>query len=149
MNEAEVIEIMREYLATQFPKVCKCCGRQYNSLAQYLRETRHLGKPLSYDADIGDWQPKKPMGTLSMATCSCGTTLAISSAGMDLNTLLRLMNWAREETQSRGIGLSDVLEDLRAKIDQAVLQDEKLNEPLTTGCCGGPAVSLSRSKVNQ
>jgi len=130
MNEAEVIGIMREYLATQFPKGCQCCGRQYNSLAEYLRETTHVGKPMSYDAEMGDWQPTTPMGTLSMANCSCGTTLTITSAGMDLITLHRLMNWAREETGFRGIGLSELLEDLRTKIDKIVLQDDKLKEPL-------------------
>ena len=130
MNETEVIGIMRAYLSAQFPKKCSCCGRLYNSLAEYLRNTTHAGKPVSFDAESGDWQPKIPIGTISMANCSCGTTLAISSAGMDLITMLRLMNWARKETRLRGVGMSDLLEDLRFKIDKVVLQDDKWNELL-------------------
>ncbi len=33
------------------------------------------------------------------------------------------MNWARKETKTRGIEISDLLEDLRNKIDKSVLQD--------------------------
>jgi hypothetical protein len=124
MTEADVVEVMRAYLSTQFPKKCQC-GRLYSSLEDYLRNTTHTGKPISYDADMENWQPKLPIGTVSMANCSCGSTLAVSSKGMNLITLLRLMFWARIETRSRGIGMSELLEDLRSKVDKVVLQGGK------------------------
>jgi len=123
MNEADVIGIIREYLDTLFPKECKCCGRHFSTLAEYILATTHLEKPISYDVELGDWQPITPIGTFSMANCSCGSTLTLSSEGMDLITLSQLMNWAREETQIRGIGMRDLLEDLRTKIDLVVLHD--------------------------
>ena len=59
-----------------------------------------------------------------MANCSCGTTMAISSIGMNLITMWRLLNWARKERKIRGIEMSDLLEDLRNKINKSVLQEE-------------------------
>ncbi len=86
MEENDVVEIVWDFISKKFPTKCKCCGKQYNSFAEYLLNTTHAGKPILYDAKRGNWKPKKPMGTLSMAHCSCGTTMAISSIGMNLIT---------------------------------------------------------------
>jgi len=61
MKENDVIEIMRDFISKKFPKKCKCCGKQYNSLEEYLRNTTHTGKPMSYDAEIRKWEPVKPL----------------------------------------------------------------------------------------
>jgi hypothetical protein len=124
MNENDVIEIMKNFISRQFPKDCTCCGKRYNSFAEFIRNTTYVGKPISYDAEQEDWQPERPIGTIGMSNCSCGTTLTIGSKGMDLKTLWRLMNWARKETKKRGIMMSDLLESLRSKIDKSVLQAE-------------------------
>ena len=123
MQEKDVIEILCDFISTKFPKECKSCGRRFNSLAEYLRNTTHTGKPISYDVEDGNWKPQKPVGTISFANCPCGTTLAIGSEGMSIFTLWKLMNWARKETKNRNIELSDLLEDLRTKIDKKVLTD--------------------------
>ena len=65
MTENEVVEIVRSYIESQFPKKCPSCGRRYRSLKEYLLETTHLGDPISYDAEKEDWQPKQPIGTVS------------------------------------------------------------------------------------
>lgn len=124
MNENDVIKTMREFISRQFPKQCACCGKRYESFAEFIRNTTYTGKPISHDAEQEDWRPDTPIGTIGMVNCSCGTTFAISSDRMDLKTLWRLMNWARKEAKQRGITISDLLEDLRSKIDQSVLQDE-------------------------
>jgi hypothetical protein len=124
MNESEILDMLQAHLVKQFPKKCNTCGRIYVSLADYLRNTEHVGKPISYDADRGMWQPSKPVGTFSMANCSCGSTLNISSKGMNLITLWRMMNWARHETHKRGITVRDLLDDLRRKIDARVLSGQ-------------------------
>jgi hypothetical protein len=124
MNENDVIEIMKNFISRQFPKDCTSCGKRYNSFAEFIRNTTYVGKPISYDAEQEDWQPERPIGTIGMSNCSCGTTLTIGSKGMDLKTLWRLMNWARKETKKRGIMMSDLLESLRSKIDKSVLQAE-------------------------
>jgi hypothetical protein len=124
MNENDVVQILRDFISKEFPQECQCCGQRFGSLAEYLRITTHVGKPISYDAEEGNWRPERPIGTSSFANCLCGTTLAITSRGMNLNTLWRLMGWARKETKERGIKVSDLLLDLRRKIDESVLQNE-------------------------
>ena len=124
MKEKDVIEIMRDHISKQFPKECKCCGKRYNSFAEFVRNTTPVGKPMSYDAEIGDWKPVRPIGTIGMANCSCGSTLVLTSKGMNLITLWKLMNWVRNEAQKRGITVSDLLVELRRTIDIGVLQDE-------------------------
>ncbi len=125
MNEDDVIREMIDFLNSKFPKTCSCCGKRYGSLEEYLRQTTHTGKPISYDADDESWRPVKPIGTLSLANCSCGSTLAINSKGMNLITLWKMMNWARKESKRRGIRISDLLEDLRSKIDKRVLKKDR------------------------
>jgi hypothetical protein len=129
MNENDVIETLRKYISRQFPKECRSCGKRYESFAEFIRNTTYVGKPLSYDAERDDWQPARPLGTIGLANCSCGSTLAISSSRMNLITYWRLMNWARKEIKHQEITSNDLLEDLRRKIDQSVLEDEgKTNE---------------------
>jgi hypothetical protein len=102
------------------------CEHRFLTLKDYLEYTTHLGQPVSYDAEKGDWQPHEPLGTLSYANCRCGTTLTISSHGMGLFTMWRLLLWARTESWSRKMNVSDLLDDLRQKIDQQVLREKKM-----------------------
>ncbi|NQT93556.1 MAG: hypothetical protein HQ559_12415 [Lentisphaerae bacterium] len=127
MKEADVIDLVRDHIFKQFPKECMCCGRRYVSFADFIRNTTYVGKPVSYDAEEENWQPVSPIGTVGMANCSCGSTLAISSSGMNVITLWRLMNWAKHEARRRGITAQELLADLRNKIDRTVLQDESNN----------------------
>jgi hypothetical protein len=121
MNENDVLNILRQFISRQFPKDCSCCGKRFNSLEEYLQNTTHCGKPVSFDAAEKNWRPIKPIGTISMANCSCGTTLSISSKGLDLITFWRMMNWARKEARKRNITISDLLAELRTKLDKIVL----------------------------
>ncbi len=128
MDINDAAKIVRDFIAEkQFPKECKCCGKLYSSFKEYLQNTTHVGQPISYDAENEDWQPDTPLGTMSLAKCPCGTTLAITSSGMDISILLKLMNWAQSESEKRGVTISDLLEDLRAAIDKSVLQDYDKN----------------------
>jgi hypothetical protein len=122
--EAEVITIVRNHIERQFPMKCSMCAHPFASLKEYLEYTTHLGKPVSYDADAGDWQPLEPLGTLSYANCQCGTTLSISSDGIGLLTMWQLLRWARSESSRRGISMGALLEDLRNKIDEQVLSEK-------------------------
>ena len=125
MNEKDVIDELVAFISKGFPKKCGNCDRVYLSIKEYIENTEHLGRPISYDADNNDWNPSSPIGTLSLSNCSCGSTLAIDSRGMSLITMWRLMRWARSETKTRGVGMSDLLAELRIKVDQRVLQDEQ------------------------
>ncbi len=128
MTEAEVIRAMREHLEGLFPKTCPNCLRKFATLREYLQATVHQGPPVPYDAEFDDWQPMKPVGTVTLANCPCGTTLALSSEGMPLIQLWRLLNWARVETKRRGLSPQELLDYLRDQICQQVLvEPEKGN----------------------
>jgi len=124
LNEHDVVAIVRAHIETKFPKSCSKCGRTFASLKEYLQTTTHVGNPVSYDADLKSWRPFKPVGTLSFANCKCGTTLAISSDGMGLVVMWRLLRWARKESTARNISVGELLDGVREKIDRQVLGHE-------------------------
>ncbi len=128
MKEKEVIETIAEFISKQFPRNCPSCGRQFNTHADFIKNTTYVDKPVSYDAENDDWQPEKPLGTMAISNCSCGTSLALYSQGMNKATLWNLMNWAKKKAQEKEITISDVLEEIRKKIGQHVLQNEKKAE---------------------
>lgn len=136
MTEAEVIRAMREHLEGLFPKTCPNCQRVFATLREYLQVTKHQGPPMPYDAQAGDWQPLKPVGTMTFANCPCGNTLALSSHGMPLLQLWRLLKWARAETARRGMGPQELLSYLRDEICKQVLaeagQQRSLRESVET-----------------
>jgi hypothetical protein len=121
MTKAEVIVVMRQFLEGKFPKKCSVCERTYADLKDYLLHTQHVGRPLSYDIDMGDYQPTRPMGSMSLTNCACGNTLAIDSRGMDPVTFGRLMAWLTAEMIRRRQTAPEILEDLRRAIDEATL----------------------------
>jgi hypothetical protein len=123
MTESTVIKLMRQHLEAQFPKVCPKCKRTFVTLREYLLVTRHVGPPMPYDAEMGDWNPRQPVGTLTFSNCPCGTTLALSSHGMPLPQLWRMLNWARVETMKRGMTPQELLNYLRDEICRQVLED--------------------------
>ena len=123
MTEAEVIQKMREHLESQFPKVCSNCDRRYATLKDYLQNTKHQGSAMPYDAEVGNWTPLKPLGTLTNANCRCGSTLALSSAGMPLMRLWSLLSWAKVETVRRGQTPQELLNYLRDEICKQVLSE--------------------------
>jgi|SRR5271166_6370092 len=123
MIEAEVVRHMREHLESQFPKVCPSCQRHFANLREYIQVTHRVEPSISYDAEVGDWNPREPIGTATYSTCSCGSTLALSSQGMPLLRLWALYNWARVEKQRRGMSMEQLLSYLRDEIRSQVMAD--------------------------
>jgi len=123
MTEADVIRAMREHLEGLFPKTCPNCHHTYATFREYLQLTTHQGEPVPYDALNGDWQPTQPVGTVTLANCPCGSTLALSSQGMPLIQLWRLLNWARIETRRREMSPQQLLCYLRDEICKQVLAE--------------------------
>ena len=82
-----------------------------------IRNTSYVGKPVCYDAEMRIFKPFKPLGTFGMVNCSCGSTLALSSKNMKLTTMWKLLKWGRKEAKKRDCTTSDILNDLRRKID--------------------------------
>lgn len=121
MTESEVVKAMRQHLERQFPKVCPNCNRAFPTLREYLLVTEHAGSAVPYDAEFGDWRPTEPIGLVTYANCPCGSTLALTSAGMPLGRLWPLLNWARIETKKRGMTPRELLNYLREEICKQVL----------------------------
>jgi hypothetical protein len=124
MTEDQVIHIIRTNVEQQFPKDCNACGVRYNSLKEYLLNTVHIGAPHSYDAELENWRPHIPFGTYSFSDCKCGNTLVIGSSRMKVTTMWRLLWWAREEKSRRKVSVNELLNELRMKIDNQVLNEE-------------------------
>ena len=123
MTSDEAIRLTRKHIEGQFPKTCTMCGARYENLAAYLRGTTHVGAPVSFDVAMGDLHPREPAGTFSLANCACGTTLSISSEGMSLVTLWRLLGWLYVEALRRRVTVGAVLKWVRAEIDRRVLSE--------------------------
>ena len=121
MTEDDVVRIVRSYIEGLFPRVCPNCGRRFVSLRDYLETTTHLASPILYD-DITDSVPQKPLGPMSLANCTCGTTLTVSSSGIPTAQMVELLTWARTESRRRSISIRELLRHIRDRIDRQVLE---------------------------
>jgi uncharacterized C2H2 Zn-finger protein len=121
MTFAEVVAVVRAHVEAQFPKTCPRCARVFDSLPDYLRETRHVGAPHSYDFELGERAPADPVGTYSVAVCPCGTSMSIGARGLSPLTFSRLMVFAFAETRRRGLTIAELLTEVRDEIDRQVL----------------------------
>jgi len=121
MTEAEVVQTVREYFESLFPKVCANCNRRFATLRDYILTTKRIGRTISYDAELKDWNTKQPIGSVAHANCPCGSTLGLSTDEMALPQRLALLNWVRIETGRRGVSPSELLEYLRDEVRKQVL----------------------------
>jgi hypothetical protein len=124
LSEVQVINFIRTAVEKQFPKICSPCGHRFYTFKEYLQNTDHIGQPHSYDAEIQDWRPNKPLGALAYAKCKfCKNTMATSLFSLEVETMWQLLSWIKEETSKRGVSSSDILNDLKVKITNQVLNE--------------------------
>jgi len=121
ISEADVVATMRQHLEGHFPLSCPVCEKRYDTLRDYLLETEQQGDAIPFDAELGNWHPLRPLGSVTLANCRCGNTLGLSSEGMPLPRLWQLMNWARIEIQKRQQTPRELLNYLRGEIFTQVL----------------------------
>ncbi|HTP65566.1 MAG TPA: hypothetical protein VMJ66_09265 [Geobacteraceae bacterium] len=121
MTYDEIIQTMHEYYEGLFPKACPRCGRNFATLREYILNTRRVDPTYCYDAEMGNWEPTQPVGTLAYATCSCGDTLALSTTALPLETRHSGLNWLRVETERRGLSPAELLGQMRDEIRKRVL----------------------------
>jgi hypothetical protein len=124
MTDDEVGRILKEYFESLFPKVCPCCNRCFATLREYIQITEPIGPPMSYDAEYGEWNTTRPIGSAALANCPCGSTLALTTESMPLPQRLELLDWLKTETQRRGVSASELLEQFRDEVRKRVLKDE-------------------------
>jgi hypothetical protein len=121
MTGAEALQAVRRHFESLFPKTCSSCGRRFTTLREYILLTERLGPATSYDAELGDWKTTQPIGSLALANCPCGSTLALSTEGMALPLRQALLSWVKIETQRLGVSSSDLLERMRDEIRRQVM----------------------------
>jgi hypothetical protein len=123
MNNDEIIQIMREHFEGLFPKVCNNCGRYFETLREYILDTKRLGGTISFDAEAADWETTQPIGGVALANCPCGTTLALTTEGMSLSKIHLVLKWIRVESERRGLSPMELLGYLRDEVRKQVLAD--------------------------
>jgi hypothetical protein len=123
MTETEVVKILREHFEGLFPKICPTCNRCFTTLREYILITKRIGPAISFDAELGDWNTLRPMGSVALANCPCGSTLALGTESMLLPLRLLLLNWVSTETQCRGLSPQELLDYLRDEIRKQALTE--------------------------
>ena len=123
MIDDEIIGMTREHFEGLFPKVCLNCGRRFETLREYILETRRIGMTICHDAESGDWETTQPLGGVALANCSCGTTMALTTDGMPLSQIHLALKWIKEESQQRGLNPNDLLDYIRSEVRKRVLND--------------------------
>jgi hypothetical protein len=124
VTEDDVVRIVRSYIEGMFPKVCPKCGRRFDSLREYLQSTRHLGSPYLHET-AADEAGDSPLGPITHATCLCGNTLTIGSEGIPKAQLVELIKWGKADSHRRSINMTELLRQLRDRIDREVLRDDE------------------------
>jgi hypothetical protein len=124
MTEAEALQALRQHFESLFPRACPSCSRRFETLREYILTTKRTGVAMSLDAEEGDWETTRPIGSLALANCPCGTTLALSTRGMALPQRLALLGWLKMETERRGVSPSVLLEGLRDGLRKQVLGEQ-------------------------
>lgn len=122
LTDAEALEAVRRHFESLFPRSCPTCDRVYPTLREYVSLTRPIGPPRSWDADLGDWEARIPVGSHALANCTCGSTLALSTEGMGAERQRVLLDWLQQACRRRGLSPTELLEWMRAEIRREVLE---------------------------
>ena len=123
MTDDEIIRMMHEHHTGHFPKACSNCGRCFETLREYILNTKRVGSTISYDAEEDEWEPAQPIGTFALSSCSCGNTLALSTEGMPLSKRHLVLKWIKTETKKRGMNPTELIEYVRDEVRKRVLSD--------------------------
>ena len=97
------------------------CQHRYATVRENLQNTEHHGDAIPFDAELGNWRPLRPVGTVTLVQQPLRDTLFLSSEGMPLTQLWRLLNWARIETKKRQQTPRELLNYLGGEICNQVL----------------------------
>jgi hypothetical protein len=136
MTEPDVVRALRAFYEGLFPKDCPNCGRRFATLRDYLLATQPLWPSVSYDIELGNYDPQQPIGGLAMANCVCGNTLALSSKEMPAEQTRLLLGWIRTETERRSMEPTGMLDHLRKEVRRQILAESTGANP--PGADGAP-----------
>ena len=123
LTDDEMIRINYEHYAGLFPRTCASCGRTFASLREYIQLTQRIGATISYDAELGEWKTTKPLGAAALSNCPCGSTLALTTEGLPLETIQAMLEWIRVETAKRRQTPEQLLDYIRNEVRKRALAD--------------------------
>src|SRR6188474_2216188 len=103
MTDEEMFQRNFEYYCGLFPRCCHSCGRRFETLRDYILQTSPVGTAHSYDVEVADWKPRKPLGGTALANCVCGSTLALTTNDMPVDLVHEMLEWIRAQSLERGI----------------------------------------------
>jgi hypothetical protein len=121
VNDDQIIRMVREHFEGLFPKVCQKCGRRFETLWEYILNTKPIGEIMAYDAESGEWETAQPLGGMALSNCSCGTTLSLTTETMPLSQIHLVLKWIRAETERRGLSVKDLMGYVREEVRRQVL----------------------------
>ena len=128
MTEEDIIRRNYEHFSSQFPKTCHACGRSYATLRDYVLTTSPDGPLIPYDLELREWQPTDPIGTMALAKCACGSTMAVTTQGQPLSQIQETLDWMRLESKKRGVSVRQIFAEVRSKIRERAMA-EPIDEP--------------------
>lgn len=105
-----------EHICGLFPKTCPKCKHTFATYQDYLKNTTPIGSPVSYDIEFDNLKPSQTTGNLSLANCSCGSTMALSSEGMPLEQIWQVLRWVKTEADRQKVEIRTILEHLRTEV---------------------------------
>lgn len=123
MTDDEIIQRIREHFEGLFPKVCPKCGRRFATLREYILDTKRIGTTICHDAEISHWETTRPIGAAAHSNCPFGTTMVLTSEGMQISQINLVLKWIKEETKQRGLSPRELMDYIRDEIRKRVLID--------------------------
>jgi len=122
LTDAEALAAVRRHFESLCPRTCPTCGRAYATLREYVRLTTPIGPPRSWDADLGDWHARAPVGSHALDNCVCGSTMALGTDGMGPERQRVLLAWLQDAWVRRGVEATRLLEWMRGEIRRQVTE---------------------------
>ena len=124
LTDEQMVRLNYDHYASLFPKTCSSCGRTFATLRDYILNTRPVGATISYDAELGEWKTTEPLGAAAMANCPCGSTMALTTAGIPLAIIHDMLEWIRIETERRGVTTEAILAWVRTEVRNIALAEQ-------------------------
>ena len=123
MTDAEAVQLMCAHFEGLFPRSCSKCQAHFATVRDFIRRTQRVGPVISYDVELRDWEPENPLGAFASVNCTCGTTLALSTAGMPVPKIHAVLHWVKTATERRGVTPEQLIDWVRDEIRKQVLAE--------------------------
>lgn len=128
MSDANLFDGLRQLSESSFPKKCLGCGKVYETLEQFLYETKNLRNTSGLISSIGDSDESI---VEVYRNCSCGSTL------MDFCH-------DRRDITEAGLKRRKLFNELHSRLVEKGIEAEKAHEELINLLYGRPCPLLSK-----